>query len=158
MDYYKVKERAENLLTPAIEALGYEVVEIDCKYINKADTITVYIYKEGGVSLEDCIRVSEGLDALLESEDITGGAAYAFNVSSPGLDRPIVSDKDFRRALNTVVETESAEGKKKKTVGTLIAYDEETFILLVKTVKQTFRRADAKLFPYIDFGKLKEKI
>lgn len=155
MDYNRVKERASELLTPIVESLGYEVVDIECKYVNKADTITIYIYKQGGITLDDCVRVSEALDAPLEAEDITNGAAYSLNVSSPGLDRPIITNDDFRRAMNTCVETNSSEGKKKKIVGTLIGYDRDTFTLLVKTAKQTFVREGAKLFPYIDFGKLK---
>ena len=62
MDYVKVKERAEQLIVPIVEALGYEVVEVECKYANKADNITVYIYKKGGITLEDCERVNNALD------------------------------------------------------------------------------------------------
>lgn len=155
MDYGKVKERAAQIITPIVESLGYEVVEVDCKYVNKADTLTVYIYKEGGISLDDCMKVTEALDAPLDAADITDGAAFSLNVSSPGLDRPIVTDDDFRRAMGTVVETDSPEGKKKKIVGTLVAYDAETFTLNVKTTKQTLKRGAAKVLPYIDFGKLK---
>ncbi|MDD3946816.1 MAG: ribosome maturation factor RimP [Clostridia bacterium] len=154
MDYARVKEKAEQLIVPIVESLGYEVVEIECKYANKANGITVFIYKKGGITLDDCERVNNALDEPLEKEDITNGANYVLNISSPGLDRPIVTDRDYERNLGTELEADftEASGKKKKLIGTLDSYDTETATFIVKSAKKTVRRDEMKLLkPYINF-------
>lgn len=158
MDYNKVRERAEKTITPIVEGLGFEVVEVECKYANKANNITVYIHKKGGITLDDCELVSKALDAPLDNDDVTDGEPYALNISSPGLDRPIVTDNDLTRNLGAEVEAvfHEAAGKKKKVVGTLDAFDAETISLTVKTAKETLRRADIKkLSQYVDFKKIR---
>ena len=117
-DYQSIKERAESVIVPVVEALGYEVVEISFGCVGKTDTLTVYIYKKGGVDLDDCVRVNDALDAPLESADVTAGRAYTLNISSPGLDRPIVTDRDFERNEGEKVEAVYVKpvGKKKQVV------------------------------------------
>ena len=158
MDYGRAKERAEKLLTPIVESIGYEVVDIECKYANKADNITVYIYKKGGITLDDCETVNNALHAPLEAEDITDGANYVLNISSPGLDRPVVSDKDFERNLGEELEAafKPESGKKKNLLGILDSYDTDNVTFIVKGAKQTVKRDEIKLLkPYINFKKIK---
>ena len=157
-DYQSIKERAESVIVPVVEALGYRVVEIPFGCVGKTDTLTVYIYKKGGVDLDDCVRVNDALDAPLESADVTAGRAYTLNISSPGLDRPIVTDRDFERNEGEKVEAVYVKpvGKKKQVVGILLGQDGDNVYLEVKTCRTPVPKANIKVLrPYIDMKGLK---
>lgn len=161
MSAYNVPEIAEKELAPIVESLGYEVVEIEYKKTGKDYTLTVFIYKKGGINLEDCEKVNNALDEPLERLDLSGGAPYTFNVSSPGLDRPIISSDDFRRNIGEEVEafmknirpsTEKKKSSGKKTVGRLISDNGETFTLEVKGKPVIIEKSNIKLLrPYVKF-------
>lgn len=91
------KESAvQTLITPTIEALGYELV--GCVYIpqGRHAVLRIFIDSPNGIMLEDCEQVSRQVSALLDVEDpITG--AYNLEVSSPGLDRPLFTPAQFMR-------------------------------------------------------------
>lgn len=155
-----VLERATTLITPIVENLGYEVVEIEFKRVGKSDTLTVYIHKQGGITLDDCVRVNEALDLPLEENDITEGGAYTLNISSPGLDRPIVTDRDFARNIGEEVEAlfTTPLAKKKSVHGILVSHDDFSVKLLVKNVEQDYQKANIKVLrPYIDMNKVKKQ-
>ena len=88
----------------AVAALGYEIVEISYKKQYDDWHLTVFVWQKSGIGLDDCERVHHAIDPILEEIDPTGGAPYVLNVSSQGLDRPIKSDRDFERALDTDIE------------------------------------------------------
>ena len=95
----KVKSICEENLTQIIEDLGYELVEIE--YIKKADgmNLTFYIDNTDGIKIEDCEKVSRTIDPILEELNPTDDVPYILNVSSPGLDRPIKTDRDLQRNI-----------------------------------------------------------
>ncbi|MCK9575020.1 MAG: ribosome maturation factor RimP [Clostridia bacterium] len=98
-----IKEVTEKVILD----LGYELVDVE--YLKKFDgmNLTLYIYKpvtEGGITIDDCEKISNAVDPILEALDPTKGVSYRFNVSSMGLDRPIKTDKDFMRAKGTEIE------------------------------------------------------
>lgn len=147
-----VAERAAELLTPAIEREGYEVVDIDYSKSYGENNLTVFIYKKGGVTLEDCERVNEAVDALLEANDLTNGAPYNLNVSSPGLDRPVVTEDDFRRSLGEELELIFRDHAKKKVNGILVSYDKNEVTLKVKGRDTNYSRNNIDTVrPYIKF-------
>ena len=75
-----------------VSGLGYEFVHLE--WIPRSGLMRVYIDRESGVGLDDCARVSEQLSRTLSVE----GVEYErLEVSSPGLDRPLVKEKDFKR-------------------------------------------------------------
>lgn len=156
-----IQEKAEEVIIPVVEKLGYEVVEIKFQRVGKKNTLTVFVYKKGGVTLDDCIIVNDALDLPLESADISNGVPYDLNISSPGLDRPIVTDKDYARNVGEMVEAIYLKpvGKVKKIVGELVGRDEDNVILLVKgKEKETLvPLSNVKVLqPYIDMKGLKK--
>ena len=149
-----VAQKAQELVTPIIENIGYEVVDIDYSKSYGENNLTIYIFKKGGVTLDDCEKVNNALDEVLDNNDITDGVAYNLNISSPGLDRPIVTKDDFRRNLDTEIEVLFIEpvGKKKKTNGILVAYDDDTVTLRSKDKDVVIDRKNAsQIRPYIKF-------
>ncbi len=116
----------EKVLTPVIEDMGYELVDVEFGKRNNGINLTLYIHREGGVSLDDCERVHRTVDPLLDELDPTEGAAYTLNVSSPGLDRAFTRESDFRRNMGkevTVRFYQPFEGAKERD-GVLVAFRE----------------------------------
>ena len=154
-----IQERAEEVITPVVEKLGYEVVEIKFQRVGKKNTLTVFIHKKGGITLDDCIIVNYALDLPLESADISNGIAYDLNISSPGLDRPIVTDRDYARNQGEMVEALYIKpvGKVKKIVGELVGQDDDNIILIVKDKETMVPKSNVKVLqPYIDMKSLKK--
>ncbi|HOO22303.1 MAG TPA: ribosome maturation factor RimP [Clostridia bacterium] len=149
-----VVSKAKEVIIPVVERLGYEVVDIEYKKEYGENNLTVYIFKKGGVSLDDCELVNNELDPVLEINDITEGASYNLNISSPGLDRKIVTPDDFRRNMDTDIELVFVKplGKKKHTHGILVAYDENSVTILQKDREVKYDKGNLSVVrPYIDF-------
>ncbi len=120
------------LLTQVAEKMNIEVVDVEFK-MSKNPALTVYIDTEDGVDLNTCEKYHNAIDAVLDEFDFTLGAAYTLNVSSPGLDRPLKTPRDFDKALGQDVEIKlfaPIKGKK-YFEGTLTDYDENTFTVLI---------------------------
>ena len=94
------------------------------------------IDKEGGITSDDCADVSREMNEILDREDYVEGS-YTFEVSSPGLGRPLKKDKDFARSIGEEVEVRlfrAVEGCKEYT-GLLNAYDKTTVTLMLEDEK-----------------------
>lgn len=83
--------------------MGIEIVDVEFRH-GRSPALTVYIDTEGGVDLDTCEKYHRAIDAPLDELDPTYGASYTLNVSSPGLDRPFKTERDFQRALGDRVE------------------------------------------------------
>lgn len=90
-------------IEPLASSMGIEIVEIEAK-VTKEPYITIYIDTEDGVDLDTCEKFHNAVDPVLDEIDASNGAAYTLNVSSPGLDRPLKTDRDFERRLGLDVE------------------------------------------------------
>lgn len=101
---------------PVIEGLGYELVDIEYSRQDGELCLTVYIDRtdDADVSLDDCEVVSKKLDSLIDGIALLTDA-YNFEVSSPGLDRPLRTDRDFEKYKGRLVDVklfEAIEGGK----------------------------------------------
>ena len=122
----KIADSVTELVKPIVEELGMELVEVAFAKTKEGDALTVFIDKDGGVSLNDCEAVHNAIDAPLDELDPTEGKQYTLNVSSPGLDRPFKTDRDFVKHIGCKAETSlfaPIAGVGKKFVATLAAYD-----------------------------------
>jgi ribosome maturation factor RimP len=90
-----LRERLQQLLEPVIESLGYELLLLEFAP-SKSALLRLYIDGPGGIGLEDCERVSREVSAVLDVEDPIS-SNYRLEVSSPGLDRPLVKPAHFER-------------------------------------------------------------
>lgn len=88
--------RLRQILEPAVKLSGCELVAIEYFPRGVGQTLRLYIDREGGITVDDCERVSRQVSGVLDVEDpITGH--YTLEVSSPGLDRPLTAAHDFER-------------------------------------------------------------
>ena len=152
----KVSEVVEEFLTPIVENLGYEIVEVEFAKKYNGDNLTIFIDKNGGgIDINDCEKVHNAIDDPLDVLNPTNDKPYTLNVSSPGIDRPIVSDKDFNRNIGDVLEVKlfQAINKKKIFIGTLIAFSEQTVSIEIseKETIEIDRKLISKATKYIDF-------
>ena len=150
----KIADAAEQVVRPIVEANGMELVEVEFKKLYGTPTITVYIDKPGGVSLDDCELIHRAIDGPMDELDPTEGAPYNLNVSSPGLDRPLKTLNDYKRKLGEKVEVSlyaPVEGKK-KYIAVLDEAKEEEITLKEgeKTIKIQLKQIAAAK-PYIEF-------
>jgi ribosome maturation factor RimP len=92
-----IDNKLQELLAPAITALGYELLGIERLTQGKRGTLLrVFIDCDEGITLDDCERVSHQISGILDVEDPIVGK-YILEVSSPGLDRPLFTLDHFSR-------------------------------------------------------------
>ncbi len=96
------------LLEPGVRAAGFELVHVELAGGGGHRILRVYIDGPAGVGVDDCATVSRQLSALLDVEDPVPGQ-YLLEVSSPGLDRPLVGPDDFRRFAGQQAKLRAAQ-------------------------------------------------
>ena len=128
----KDMEILKQKLIEIAEPMGIEVVDVEFK-VSKNPSLTVYIDTEDGVDLDTCEKYHNAIDPMLDDFDFTLGATYTLNVSSPGLDRPLKTVRDFDKALGQDVEIKlfAPEKGKKFFEGVLTDYDDNTLTVQI---------------------------
>jgi ribosome maturation factor RimP len=87
---------------------GYELVDVEVKRERGGHFVRLYVDKEGGIGLDELQAVSEEVSAILDAEDPID-STYTLEVSSPGLDRPLRTEAEYRRFLGRLVKISSYE-------------------------------------------------
>ena len=122
----KVKpiEEIQSALQPIADELAIEIVEVEFKQ-GKEPALTVYIDTANGVDLDTCEKFHRAIDPVLDEVDPTFGAPYTLNVSSPGLDRPLKTQRDFDKCMGEKVEIKLFAPMKGKKFfeAKLVSYD-----------------------------------
>ena len=117
-------EDIQNTLAPIAEEMQIEIVEVEFKQ-GREPALTAYIDTETGVDLDTCEAFHRAIDPALDELDPTFGAPYTLNVSSPGLDRPLKTQRDFDKCMGSEVEIKLyAPMKGRKLIeAVLVGYD-----------------------------------
>lgn len=148
-------EEIQNALQKIADEMQIEIVEVEFKQ-GHSPALTVYIDVEGGVDLNTCEKFHRAIDVVLDELDPTFGAPYTLNVSSPGLDRPLKTPRDFAKCVGEKVEVKLfAPLKGKKFIeATLIGYDEHCVVLQGEEELKIEKTKIAKICRAIDFDGL----
>lgn len=151
----KLTDRIMELIAPSADRLGYELVDVEFVRRRESDSeLIVYIDKDGGITLDDCESMSREIDPILDEADPIADP-YVLIVSSPGLDRPLKTDRDYRKHAGEKVEVklfEKINGTKKFTA-TLIEKKDD----IVSLENESLGRLEieiskiAKIKPFIEF-------
>lgn len=130
-----------SLALPVVREAGCELYDVEFVKEGGNWFLRVYIDKDGGVTLEDCEKVSQPLNRLIDERDPISQPFY-FEVSSPGLERRLKRPGHFEKAIGALIEIKlfKAVDGIKSFKGTLESYDGETL-----SVKQ--ESGDIKSFP-----------
>ena len=139
--------RTEELLLPIMEEMNFELVDVE--YVKEGGTwyLRAYIDKEGGITVNDCEAVARRMNDLLDEKDFIADS-YVFEVSSPGLGRPLKKEKDYIRSMGKEVEIRiyRAINRQKEFRGILTAYTEDTVTITTETEEElTFQKNEIAL-------------
>jgi ribosome maturation factor RimP len=102
----EIIDRVHAVANPILSSEGMELVEIQYRREAKGWVLRLYINGEGGVTLDDCTRVSNEVGRSLDVEDFIP-TPYTLEVSSPGLTRPLKEEKDFIRYCNRLIKVKT---------------------------------------------------
>lgn len=95
-------QRVRELAEPIAASFGLDVWDVTFTKEGADRYLTVYIDRESGVSIDDCVNVTHGLDPVLDRENPIEGP-YMLSVSSPGADRKLTKPEHFRKTLEKPV-------------------------------------------------------
>lgn len=136
--------KTEELIQPLIDAHNFELVDVE--YVKEGSDwyLRIYIDKEGGITVDDCEVISRAFNEILDREDYISDQ-YIFEVSSPGLLRPLKKEKDYKRSIGKLIDIKlyKAQDKQKEFTGVLKSYDDDTVTLVMNNEEEkTFERAN----------------
>ena len=101
-------ERVEGVARRVTEGRGFELTDVEIKRDRNGTLVRLFVDKDGGIGLEDLQSVSEEVSAILDAEDPIP-STYTLEVSSPGLDRPLKNEADYRRFVGRLAKLSSYE-------------------------------------------------
>ena len=130
MAYSKIEAMAEEVLGKIIEDLGYVLYDIEYVKEGKEYHLCVYIDKDGGVDINDCEKVTDAINPILDEKDFINDQ-YFLEVSSSGLERKLRKKWHFEKQIGNKIEVKlftKIDGQK-EYVGILKEYDDSFLVL-----------------------------
>ncbi|HMK76648.1 MAG TPA: ribosome maturation factor RimP [Thermodesulfobacteriota bacterium] len=104
----EIVDRVRAIADPIISDEGMELVDVEYRRESKGWVLRLYLDKGGGVTLEDCSRISQEIGRSLDVEDLIQ-IPYTLEVSSPGLTRPLKTEKDFMKYRNSLIKVKTLD-------------------------------------------------
>ncbi len=140
------EQKTEAFILPILEREGFELVDVEFVKEGGEYYLRCYIDKEGGINIDDCVLVSQEMNEILDREDYVD-EEYIFEVSSPGLGRPLKKDKDYVRNTGKEVDikTYRAIDGNKEFRGVLTAFDNASVTVEIDGEEKTFDKKDIAL-------------
>ena len=147
-------EKLTALVEPIVADLQLELVELQFRQEQHGWVIRITIYAEDGITIEHCKGVSKEVSYLLDVEDFIT-QKYYLEVSSPGLDRPLTTPRDFERNIDRQVSVTLLDGDDVISVsGVIVKVDDEDITLMNDAEEIAFHYTEVKKAKLIiDFGK-----
>ncbi|WP_341503369.1 ribosome maturation factor RimP [Gallaecimonas sp. GXIMD4217] len=135
----KLEHQLTDMLRPAVEALGFELLGIEHIRAGRHSTVRLYIDHEDGITVDNCAEVSHQVSAVLDVEDpITG--EYNLEVSSPGSDRPLFVPAHYERFVGNDIEFRLVVpmGGRRKFKGRLVTVEGDMIRLAYEGKEESF--------------------
>ena len=132
MNNKQIIDKTEEMALEVISEVGRDIELVDVEYVKEGSAwyLRVFIDKPGGVDINDCVDITNPMNERLDEKSFIN-EAYIFEVSSPGLDRPLKKDKDFDRNIGNKLEIKlfaPIDGEK-EFIGILLGYDKDELIV-----------------------------
>lgn len=133
----KIAQAAYDIAKPEAEKLGLELVDAEFKKEGTKTFLRLFIDKKGGLQIDDCETFSRLIDPILD-EQLKHDADY-FEVSSPGLTRPLTEASDFRRYQDEKIEVSLFKETNgvKSFLGRILEVTDETVVFEYEEAKET---------------------
>ena len=128
----RLEKKLSDLFEPVIESMAYELVGVELTGSGNGTILRIYIDAEKGITVDDCQAVSYQVSGILDVEDPMQGH-YTLEVSSPGIDRPLVKPEHFDQFTGELVKIRSTEAVlgRKNFKGILESFDGEYLYVAV---------------------------
>jgi ribosome maturation factor RimP len=139
-----IAEKIEALIAPSIVDMGFVLVQVKLMDGRSGQTLQIMTERpDGSMSLDDCAMISRQISAVLDVEDAIS-AAYRLEVSSPGIDRPLVKLADYAAYIGHAAKIETALpiNGRKRFAGSLKAVEGDSIIITVDTKDHALPFAD----------------
>lgn len=123
----KITETVRSLAQPLAQELGLRIWDVQFVKEGASWYLRIFIDKDGGVTIEDCVDMNNAIDPVLDQHDPISHS-YCLEVSSPGLGRKLTRDEHFEQLMGSPVVVRLYKGidGKREFKGTLISYDGKT--------------------------------
>ncbi|MGB2988330.1 MAG: ribosome maturation factor RimP [Candidatus Zixiibacteriota bacterium] len=141
-------ETLRDKIKPVVEEENLELVDMEFSGVGPASVLRVYVDRSTGVTVDQCAHLSRKIGDLLDMDDLIPGR-YRLEVSSPGLDRPLVSGADFKRKIGKKVKVffkESVDGKT-ELVGEIKNLKGENVVLQLGSIEPKQNEGEEKIIP-----------
>lgn len=141
----KEPNNIELTVAAALESAGVEVVDLVIQNQGRKKLLQFFVDKDGGVNLDDCARISDQIDGVLEMENLIDGA-YILEVSSPGYNRLLKKPAHFKRFIGerAKIYIKTPIENRAFFTGTIENADDDKLVLDDGTNKFTFKYEDIK--------------
>lgn len=142
----KYEAKTSELIQPLVDKNHFELVDVEFVKEGSDWYLRVYIDKEGGITVDDCELISRAFNEILDKENYID-EPYIFEVSSPGLTRPLKKDKDYERSIGKLIDIKVFKpvDNCKEFTGILRAYNNNTVTIEVDGKEICFDRKNLAL-------------
>lgn len=125
-----LEKKIEDLVKPIIENLGYKVYDVMYQKEGKDNYLRIFIDKESGIDLNDCEKVNDSINDILDEKDYIK-AQYYLEISSPGLERNLRRDEQFLESIGKKVEVHlyNSVNKSKVITGILNEFNKKDILI-----------------------------
>lgn len=147
----KLIKKIRELILPTLEQQNIDLVAIELKGRSGVPVLRIFADTDGGISLDQCVRLSRELSDLLDAKNPIVGR-YRLEVSSPGLDRPLKTERDFQRNLGRKVRVDfrTEAGETRTITGTIEQVDGNELVIMQNHQRSVIDRSSitiAKILP-----------
>lgn len=145
-----IEEKVENLIKKEIKTLGYELYDVQYAKEGKDYFLRIFIDNEKGIDLQDCEKVSNKINPLLDEKGFIK-EMYFLEVSSPGIERILRKEKHFEKAKGKQIEVKLFKPieKKKEYIGILEKWNEENIELKIGETVLKIERKNISLMKLV---------
>ena len=145
--------RLAGVIQPVVAAAGMDLESVRMTTAGRRRLLRVVVDSDHGVSLDDAAIVSREVSATLDATNVMGDVPYTLEVSSPGVDRPLIEPRHWRRAAGRLVRVKA--GAVGTVQGRVLAADDESVTMDVSGAKRRFAYGDLGAGAVqVEFGRL----
>lgn len=148
-----IEQKVTDLLTSKINSLGYSLYDVEYVKVGKDYFLRIYIDKETGIDLNDCEKVSNEINEILDEKDLIK-EQYFLEVSSPGIERVLRKDEHLKANIGKTIEIKLFKPieKQKQYIGELIGFDDQKIDIKTEDVISIDRKNIAQIKTVYDWS------
>jgi len=128
----EVKQQIVDIIEDVLAREGCEIAEIKMSKYKNNSTLRLFVYSEGGVSLDQCEHLSHVVGDVIDASGLFADG-YVLEVSSPGLDRPLNAARDFKYRLGETVTIQFVDHTQKSVTADIVAASSDSVLFRNET-------------------------